>query len=152
VKWQFNITTKLLGYLLMAGVVPLILLGATAFDISKRIVIEQAEAENTRLVAIHIFSRGVERFQVGETLDVSQITKPLIGELLEGVIELAKAFHREVIAEGVETIEHGTRLLQMGCDLAQGYGIAPPMPATDFPGWAAAWRPDAAWLRHDDQP
>jgi EAL domain-containing protein (putative c-di-GMP-specific phosphodiesterase class I) len=70
--------------------------------------------------------------------------------ILEGVIGLAKAFHREVIAEGVETIEHGSRLLQMGCDLAQGYGIAPPMPAADFPGWAAAWRPDAAWTHSDD--
>ena len=28
------------------------------------------------------------------------------------------------IVEGVETIEHGTKLLELGCDLAQGYGIA----------------------------
>jgi len=65
--------------------------------------------------------------------------------ILEGVISLAKAFRREVIAEGVETIEHGTMLLQLGCELAQGYGIASPMPAEDFPAWSAAWRPDQAW-------
>jgi EAL domain-containing protein (putative c-di-GMP-specific phosphodiesterase class I) len=34
-----------------------------------------------------------------------------------------------VIAEGVETVEHGEMLLQLGCELAQGYGIARPMPA-----------------------
>ena len=38
-------------------------------------------------------------------------------------------------------------LLQLGCELAQGYGIARPMPATDFPAWASAWQPDAAWSR-----
>jgi EAL domain-containing protein (putative c-di-GMP-specific phosphodiesterase class I) len=65
--------------------------------------------------------------------------------ILEGVISLANAFHREVIAEGVETVEHGEMLLQLGCELAQGYGIARPMPAADFPAWASTWKPDAAW-------
>jgi len=65
--------------------------------------------------------------------------------ILKGVIGLASAFHREVIAEGVETIAHGVLLLQLGCDLAQGYGIARPMPAPQMPAWCANWRPDAAW-------
>ena len=66
--------------------------------------------------------------------------------ILKGVLSLSEAFHREVIAEGVETVEHGAMLLQLGCDLAQGYGIARPMPAHDFLGWSAAWRPDPSWL------
>jgi diguanylate cyclase (GGDEF)-like protein/PAS domain S-box-containing protein len=65
--------------------------------------------------------------------------------ILEGVIGLADAFKRGVIAEGVETVTHGTTLLQLGCDLAQGYGIARPMPADAMPSWAATWRPDSAW-------
>jgi diguanylate cyclase (GGDEF)-like protein/PAS domain S-box-containing protein len=65
--------------------------------------------------------------------------------ILEGVIGLAAAFKREVIAEGVETVEHGTALLHLGCQLAQGYGIARPMPGEHLPAWAASWRPDAAW-------
>jgi EAL domain-containing protein (putative c-di-GMP-specific phosphodiesterase class I) len=65
--------------------------------------------------------------------------------ILEGVMGLASAFGREVIAEGVETIAQGTMLLQLGCDLAQGFGIARPMPAQAIPGWVASWRPDAAW-------
>jgi len=60
--------------------------------------------------------------------------------IVEGIIALAKSFKREVIAEGVETIEHGTALLQLGCDLAQGYGIARPMPASDIPTWVAEWK------------
>jgi diguanylate cyclase (GGDEF)-like protein/PAS domain S-box-containing protein len=65
--------------------------------------------------------------------------------ILEGVLGLAAAFHRQVIAEGVETVEHGLMLLQMGCDFAQGYGIARPMPAGDVRAWAATWRPDPLW-------
>ncbi len=65
--------------------------------------------------------------------------------ILQGVIGLARAFKREVIAEGVETVAHGTALLKLGCELAQGYGIARPMPAADLPEWARRWQPDAAW-------
>jgi EAL domain-containing protein (putative c-di-GMP-specific phosphodiesterase class I) len=65
--------------------------------------------------------------------------------ILEGVIGLAVAFRRNVIAEGVETTAHGTLLLQLGCELAQGYGIARPMPADQLFQWSLAWRPDAAW-------
>ncbi len=67
--------------------------------------------------------------------------------ILEGIIGLAEAFRREVIAEGVETVEHGSALLQLGCELAQGYGIARPMPAGQMHQWAATWQPDAAWHR-----
>ncbi|MDA8329290.1 MAG: EAL domain-containing protein [Betaproteobacteria bacterium] len=65
--------------------------------------------------------------------------------ILDGVIGLAAAFRCKVIAEGVETVEHGEMLLQLGCELAQGYGIARPMPAHEFPDWAAIWRPDPVW-------
>jgi EAL domain-containing protein (putative c-di-GMP-specific phosphodiesterase class I) len=65
--------------------------------------------------------------------------------ILQGVNGLAAAFKREVIAEGVETVAHGSVLLQLGCELAQGYGISSPMPAKQLPAWAATWRPDAAW-------
>ncbi len=65
--------------------------------------------------------------------------------IVEGVVGLAKAFQREVIAEGVETIAHGEALLQLGCELAQGYGIARPMPAGDIPAWANDWKPDDTW-------
>ncbi|HEV2487553.1 MAG TPA: EAL domain-containing protein [Terracidiphilus sp.] len=65
--------------------------------------------------------------------------------ILEGILGLALAFHRQVIAEGVETVEHGLMLLQLGCELAQGYGIARPMPARDLPGWVSGWRPDPRW-------
>jgi diguanylate cyclase (GGDEF)-like protein/PAS domain S-box-containing protein len=66
--------------------------------------------------------------------------------IVSGVIGLANSFHRNVIAEGVETIEHGCQLIDMGCDLAQGYGIARPMPAGDVPKWVLEWNPDESFL------
>jgi EAL domain-containing protein (putative c-di-GMP-specific phosphodiesterase class I) len=65
--------------------------------------------------------------------------------ILQGIIGLAAAFKREVIAEGVETVAHGTALLQLGCELAQGYGIVRPMPPEQLPAWVATWKPDTAW-------
>jgi diguanylate cyclase (GGDEF)-like protein/PAS domain S-box-containing protein len=65
--------------------------------------------------------------------------------ILDGVIGLAAAFRREVIAEGVESAEHGAVLLQLGCELAQGFGIARPMPADVLSAWIAGWQPPAAW-------
>ena len=146
-KWHVNMTAKLLLYLVLVGVVPLVLLGVTAFEVSKRMVVAQAEAEGTRLVAsfssylrlyhdqiedlaaniagntaigqalrrvdekkadafdmldtraqigyilnsymrvkglvsISVYSRDGERFQVGQTLDVSAVEKPAVEHLL----------------------------------------------------------------------
>lgn len=68
--------------------------------------------------------------------------------IVKGVIGLANAFHRRVIAEGVETIAHGELLIPLGCELGQGYGIARPMPASELPLWAAQWKPDPAWSKY----
>jgi diguanylate cyclase (GGDEF)-like protein len=65
--------------------------------------------------------------------------------IVVGVVALAAPFNRIVIAEGVETIAHGTALLELGCELAQGYGIARPMPADQIPEWTSNWQPNSAW-------
>ncbi len=65
--------------------------------------------------------------------------------ILEGVLGLAVAFGRKAIAEGMETRAHGEMLLLLGCELAQGHGIARPMPGEALPAWIEAWRPDPAW-------
>ena len=67
--------------------------------------------------------------------------------IAQGIIGLAQAFQRTVIAEGVETAEHGSRLLKMGCHLAQGYGIARPMPASELPGWIENYTAPSVWTQ-----
>ncbi len=65
--------------------------------------------------------------------------------MIEAVINLASAFNRALIAEGVETAEHGVILIRLGCDIGQGYGIARPMPAAQVLDWAAQFTPDPKW-------
>ncbi|MGY2187118.1 Cyclic di-GMP phosphodiesterase Gmr [compost metagenome] len=69
--------------------------------------------------------------------------------LTTAIIGLARAFGRQVIAEGLESVEHGELLLRLGCDVAQGYFIARPMPSTDVPGWVAAFVTPPQWQAPD---
>jgi diguanylate cyclase (GGDEF)-like protein/PAS domain S-box-containing protein len=82
----------------------------------------------------------LKQLQAG-TLKIDQsfindmLTDPDDLSIVDSIIGLAASFRRRVIAEGVETIAHGTLLLRLGCDLAQGYGIARPMPASELDNW-----------------
>ncbi len=65
--------------------------------------------------------------------------------LTKAIIGLAKSFNREIIAEGVETVEQGVLLMRLGCDVAQGYGIAKPMPVEQVPCWVAQFVSNPSW-------
>ncbi len=67
--------------------------------------------------------------------------------IVQSVIGLAQSFHRHVIAEGVESVQHGIALLELGCKHAQGAGIAKPMPADAIPAWITAWEVPAEWKK-----
>ena len=67
--------------------------------------------------------------------------------ILQGVLSLAQAFRRKVVAEGVESEAHGVMLLQLGCELGQGYCIAKPMPCEELVDWIDHWRPYGAWMK-----
>lgn len=87
----------------------------------------------------------VSRLKIDQSFVRDMLDDPDDLAILDGVIGLSAAFQREVIAEGVETIEQGAMLLRLGCEQAQGYGIARPMPAAQLRAWAAAWRVDPSW-------
>lgn len=72
--------------------------------------------------------------------------------IIEGVVGLTNAFRRKVIAEGVETPEHGLMLLAIGCPLAQGYAIARPMPAENIQAWIQGYQPHPSWLSFTQAP
>jgi EAL domain-containing protein (putative c-di-GMP-specific phosphodiesterase class I) len=52
--------------------------------------------------------------------------------ILESSLDMARKLNISSVAEGVETQEDWDLLRQLGCDLAQGYFIAKPMPAEEF--------------------
>lgn len=72
--------------------------------------------------------------------------------LTQAVIGLGTTFERKVIAEGAETAAHGVLLMRLGCDLAQGYGIARPMPPEAVPEWLGSYKPDPEWTLWSDIP
>ncbi len=49
--------------------------------------------------------------------------------IVRGVIDMAHALGLRVVAEGIEDREHLVELRALGCDLAQGYHFARPLPA-----------------------
>ena len=66
--------------------------------------------------------------------------------IVNSVLGLARSFDRLTLAEGVETEAHGQMLAEMGCDMAQGYFIARPMPADAVLNWLAHWHAPRSWL------
>jgi diguanylate cyclase (GGDEF)-like protein len=60
--------------------------------------------------------------------------------IVKGIIALAKAFKRHTVAEGIETERHFQALLDLGCQIGQGYGIARPMPADEIISWKKNYR------------
>lgn len=59
--------------------------------------------------------------------------------IFEASLTMASQLGMKVVAEGVEDRDDWNFLIQCGCDLAQGYFIARPMPASDFPAWFGNW-------------
>ncbi|MFP5394463.1 MAG: EAL domain-containing protein, partial [Gammaproteobacteria bacterium] len=60
--------------------------------------------------------------------------------IVSGLVQLAHSLDLEVVAEGVELAEQRDRLRAERCDLAQGYLLARPMPASDVWGWVGRVR------------
>jgi EAL domain-containing protein (putative c-di-GMP-specific phosphodiesterase class I) len=60
--------------------------------------------------------------------------------IVEGVIGLARTFGCDVVAEGVETPAQARLLIELGCDMGQGQGIAPPLPAPEVERWIQQYR------------
>lgn len=58
-------------------------------------------------------------------------------------IMLGQMLGMKLVAEGVETKEIWDQLKQLGCDIAQGYYIAKPMPAEQLIAWRESWAIEA---------
>ena len=70
--------------------------------------------------------------------------------IVRSTVELAHQLGLEVVAEGVESADALQQLRSMGCEYAQGFHIARPMPAAEFAGWLARWNPDEPFKEKRD--
>jgi EAL domain-containing protein (putative c-di-GMP-specific phosphodiesterase class I) len=63
---------------------------------------------------------------------------PRASAIVRHTVALAHDLGLSLVAEGVEDVATGAVLAELGCDVAQGYAIARPMPVDDFLTWLAA--------------
>jgi len=93
----------------------------------------------------HLRHLTIHTVKIDQSFVRNMIDDPNDMAIVEGVIALARAFKREVVAEGVEDIEHGVFLIELGCNIAHGHGIARPMPADAVAGWVRNYHNHPAW-------
>jgi diguanylate cyclase (GGDEF)-like protein/PAS domain S-box-containing protein len=133
-----------------AGAMIFEILETSALDDTQRVsaVIRQCQAMGIAF-ALDDFGTGYSSLTYlkqlpAETLKIDQsfvrdmLTNRDDLAIVKGVIALAHAFRRQVIAEGVETANHMRKLRRLGCDSVQGFGIAHPMPVDVFVPWLNA--------------
>jgi diguanylate cyclase (GGDEF)-like protein/PAS domain S-box-containing protein len=87
----------------------------------------------------------VETLKIDQSFVRGMLDDPEDLGIVESVVQLAQAFNRSVIAEGVETQQHCAMLSRMRCHVGQGFGIARPMAADRLPDWAAHWYAQRKW-------
>ena len=51
--------------------------------------------------------------------------------IVRAIISMAQSLHLGTVAEGIETREHASQLLALGCSTGQGYFFSKPMPASE---------------------
>ena len=60
------------------------------------------------------------------------VTNPISRTLVKDIIQICREFHMGCVAEGVETAEQASALLDMGCTCAQGFYYDKPLPMEEF--------------------
>ncbi|MDY0185672.1 MAG: EAL domain-containing protein [Desulfuromonadaceae bacterium] len=60
--------------------------------------------------------------------------------IASSIIALAQAMDLSVVAEGIEETAQLTLLQQLGCDEAQGFLLARPMPVDEFEAFVSTWK------------
>ncbi|MGE0583015.1 MAG: putative bifunctional diguanylate cyclase/phosphodiesterase [Steroidobacteraceae bacterium] len=101
-------------------------LGTLAGD-GVRLALDDFGAGETSLA--HLRQYPIRVVKVDRSL-IEDPQDPMAAALGATVIAVAHALGKTVVAEGVETIEQLDFLRERGCDIAQGYYLARPLPAT----------------------
>lgn len=77
----------------------------------------------------------VDAIKIDQSFVMSMPDNAVSTAIVQSTIELGHRLDLEVVAEGVETESVWKQLFDFGCDTAQGYYIARPMPADQFKDW-----------------
>lgn len=109
-------------------------------------VLGELSAHGVR-IAIDDFGTGYSSlgYLQGLHFDVLKIDRAFVKDLpanksvaiVQAIVAVARALDREVIAEGIETDAQHTKLVELGCNLGQGYLFSLPVTGEELVSWAA---------------
>jgi diguanylate cyclase (GGDEF)-like protein len=127
--------------------------GQIAFELVESIFLDESDdvvlANLARIKALGI-DIEIDDFGTGHTSIVSllklkpkrlkidrQLVAPILSShneqaLVRSIIEIGRSLGIEIVAEGVETMQHAEMLGLLGCDLLQGYAFARPLSRDAF--------------------
>ncbi|PZU84517.1 MAG: bifunctional diguanylate cyclase/phosphodiesterase [Shinella sp.] len=121
------------------------LLESISFDDKGASVTENIERIKQHGIDIEIDDFGTGYASILSLLKLSprrlkidrQLTAPIISSaaqrrLISSIVDIGRSLGIEIVAEGVETMQHATILRDLGCQTLQGYALARPMDATSF--------------------
>ncbi|WP_417520308.1 EAL domain-containing protein [Marinobacter sp.] len=60
--------------------------------------------------------------------------------IVSAIVSLSKSFNRRLVAEGIESAEVESKLIELGCDLGQGFFYSKPLPLPEALRWAENFR------------
>lgn len=111
-------------------------------------ILNRLKAENIRLhlddfgtgysSLNHLHMLPVDVMKIDRSFVLKMVSDSHGYEIVRMIITLAHQMNLAVVAEGVETARHVEMLRDMGCQFAQGYYYARPMPAKDAEAFLAA--------------
>ena len=88
------------------------------------------------------YLRGLpaDELKLDRSLTADVDTDPRAAAIVRHAVALAADLGLDLVVEGVEDTVTGAALARLGCDVAQGFAIAQPLPVPDFLAWLAAPR------------
>ncbi len=95
----------------------------------------------------YLNSLPVRELKIDQSFIRNMTFRPGDFAIVSGTMLTAGLRQIQVVAEGLEDLETGLSLLRMGCHYAQGFGIARPMPATEFLSWKESWHSPEVWRK-----
>jgi len=77
----------------------------------------------------------IHELKIDKTFVTDMLVNPAHAAIVRSIVDLGHNLSLSVVGEGVETSETMAMLQRSGCDVAQGFVLARPMPARDLPHW-----------------
>jgi diguanylate cyclase (GGDEF)-like protein len=89
----------------------------------------------------HLRRLPLAEVKIDRSFVLGMVSDPDDAAVVGSIIDLARALGLRVVAEGVEDDETRRLLVGHGCEVAQGWFYARPMPADALASWLARYRP-----------